>query len=230
MSAKVFVLGRPGSGKSTAAHHLIELAGRRNYSYLFIQDYDILHKMFLDDIKHEKFRPTSCGGFDVIDYTVLDTALRQLEQNVQASMELRHTDIAVIEFARNDYSTALSLFSPAFLQDAYFFFIDSDLESCIQRIHERVTNPPRPDRHFVSEHIMRTYYSNENWEYMASHCKQEYTIRKEVIAMRNSGPLEVLLDEVSDFAEIIFRSEFVLSLALDRTTTRILSLHEVDHM
>jgi hypothetical protein len=230
MSAKVFVLGRPGSGKSTAARHLIELAGRRNYSYLFIQDYDILYKMFLDDSKHEKFRPTNCGGFDVIDYTVLDTALRQLEKNVQASVEFRHTDIAVIEFARNNYSAALSVFSPAFLQDAYIIFIDSDLESCIQRVHERVTNPPRPDRHFVSEHIMRTYYSNENWEYMACHFKQEYAIRKEVVAMRNSGSLEVLLDEVSDFAEIIFRSESVLSLALDRATTRTLSLHEVDHM
>ena len=63
MGVKVFVLGRPGSGKSTAARHMIELASRRSYQSLFVQDYDILYKMFLNDRKHEQFRPDGSWGF-----------------------------------------------------------------------------------------------------------------------------------------------------------------------
>jgi hypothetical protein len=48
--------------------------------------------------------------------------------------------------------------------------------------------------------------------------------------MRNNGPLGALLDEVSDFAEIIFLREFGPPLAFNRSRTQILSLHEVDRM
>ncbi len=226
MGATVFVLGRPGSGKSTAAHYLTELAQRRNFSPLFLQDYDILYKMFIEG--SEKFRPTDCGGFDVLDYSVLDSALRQLERSVQASLAFGRTDIAVIEFARDDYHAASSLFSPTFLRESYFFFIDSDLEECIRRVRERVTDPPLPDNHFVSEHIMRTYYGGNDWEYMAHRFKQEFGIRKEVVVTRNGGPLEMLLDEVSDFAEIIFKREF--NAHLNGVHACPVLFREVDHM
>ncbi len=217
MGVKVFVLGRPGSGKSTAARHMIELASRRSYQSLFVQDYDILYKMFLNDRKHELFRPTDRGGFDVIDYSVLDNALRQMEEEVEDSLALKRTDMVCIEFARSDYQVALNIFSPAFLRDAYIFFIDSDLEYCIQRVRERVTDPPLPDHHFVSEYVMRTYYSNDNWEYMARQCEQEHRFCKEIVAVRNDGLLSVLLEEVGDFAESIFLREFVGLLAGNRT-------------
>lgn len=218
MGAKVFVLGRPGSGKSTVARRMIELAGRRGYQSLFVQDYDILYKMFLNDKKHERFRPAGRGGFDVIDYTVLDTALQQMEKEIENVLSLKSTDMVCIEFARNDYRAALRLFSPLFLRNAYFFFIDSDLESCIQRVQARVTNPPLPDHHFVSEYVMRTYYNNNNnWEYMSQQCKEECKYCEEVIAVHNDGPLSVLMDEADDFAERIFRREFVKLLAGNRT-------------
>src|ERR1700692_4538750 len=115
MGAKVFVLGRPGSGKSTVARHMIELASRRGYQSLFVQDYDILYKMFLNDREHERFRPTDRGGFDVIDYTVLDSALQQMDKEIEDVLALKGTDMVCIEFARNDYRAALNLFSPLFL-------------------------------------------------------------------------------------------------------------------
>jgi hypothetical protein len=212
MSVKVFVLGRPGSGKSTAARHMIELASGRNYSSLFVQDYDILHKMFLNDREHERFRPTERGGFDVIDFSVLDSALQQMEEEVEVSLARKEIDMACIEFARNDYRAALNIFSPLFLRDAYIFFINSDLECCIRRVQERVTDPPLPDHHFVSEYVMRTYYSNDNWEYVVSQCEQEHKLCKEIITVHNDGPLALLLEDVSNFTERIFLREFVGSL------------------
>jgi energy-coupling factor transporter ATP-binding protein EcfA2 len=206
MGATVFILGRPGSGKSTAARYLTGVARRRNFSPLFLQDYDILYRMFLEE--PTKFRPTDCGGFDVLDFSVLDSALRQLEANVQASLAGGKADIALIEFARNDYRAALHLFHPAFLREAYFFFIDSDLEECIRRVRKRATEPLLPDNHFVSEHIMRTYYVGDDCEYMAHDFAQEFGLRNRVVVTRNDGPIEKLLDEVDTFAEEIFSREF----------------------
>jgi hypothetical protein len=219
MSVKVFVLGRPGSGKSTAARYMIELARRREYRSLFVQDYDILHKMFLNDRAHEQFRPTDRGGFDVLDYSVLDGALRQMEAEVEDALAQKRIDMVCIEFARSDYQAALNVFSPHFLRDAYIFFIDSELEYCIRRVQERVTDPPLPDHHFVSEYVMRTYYGNDNWQYMLACCKQEHTVCKEVVAIRNDGPLSVLLDEASRFVEKIFLHEVVGSLFGNRTSS-----------
>ncbi len=216
MSVKVFVLGRPGSGKSTAARYMIELASRRSYKSLFVQDYDILHKMFLNDSQHEQFRPADRGGFDVLDFSVLDSALRQMEREVEDVLEREPIDLVCIEFARSDYRVALNVFSPLFLRDAYIFFIDSDLEYCIRRVQERVTDPPLPDHHFVSEYVMRTYYGNDNWEYMVEQCGQNDTSCKEVAAVRNDGLLSVLLDDASSFVEKIFLHEFVGSLFGDR--------------
>ncbi len=216
MSVKVFVLGRPGSGKSTAARHMIELARRRNYVSLFIQDYDILHRMFLNDEKHERFRPTDCGGFDVIDFSVLDSALQQMEVEIEDALAHKGIDMVCIEFARNDYHAALNIFSPLFLRDAYIFFINSDLECCIRRVQERVTDPPLPDHHFVSEHVMRTYYSNHNWDYVLGQYEQEQKLCKEIITVHNTGPLSLLLEDVSDFTERIFLHEFVGSLVGNR--------------
>ena len=220
MGVKVFVLGRPGSGKSTVARHMIELASRRGYQGLLVQDYDILYKMFLNDSKHEQFRPTDRGGFDVLDYAVLDSALQQMEKEVEDVLTLKRADMVCIEFARNDYRAALNIFSPFFLRNAYFFFIDADLEFCIRRVQERVTDPPLPDHHFVSEHVMRTYYSNNNWEYMVQQCQQEYKRCEEVVAVRNDGPLSALMDEANVFTERILQREFVELLAGNRTGKR----------
>ncbi len=216
MGVKVFVLGRPGSGKSTVARHMLEVASRRGYQSLFVQDYDILYKMFLNDRKHEQFRPVDRGGFDVLDYSVLDSALHQMEKEVEDALTLKHIDMVCIEFARNDYRAALSLFSPLFLRNAYFFFIDSDLEFCIRRVQERVTDPPLPDHHFVSEHVMRTYYSNNNWEYMVQQCAREYELCEEIVAVRNDGLLSALMDEAGDFTKRILQREFVELLAENR--------------
>ncbi len=230
MSVKVFVLGRPGSGKSTAARHMIELASRRNYDALFVQDYDILHKMFLNDRKHERFRPADRGGFDVIDFSVLDSALQQMEEEVEDSLARKGIDIVYIEFARNDYQAALNVFNPLFLRDAYVFFINSDLECCIRRVQERVTDPPLADHHFVSEYVMRTYYSNDNWEYVVSQWKQEHKICKEIFTVHNNGPLAVLLEDAGNFAERISCTSLWDRCSEIGPGTCLLSLHGVDRM
>ncbi|QBD81260.1 hypothetical protein EPA93_36900 [Ktedonosporobacter rubrisoli] len=209
MSVTIFVLGRPGSGKTTAVRHILELAERRNYKTKRMKDYDILYKMFQQDTHEQYFRATNYGGFDILDGSVYDVALQRLEKNVQEiSLEEKY-DIITIEFARDNYQETFRKLSSSFLEDSYFFFVEADLDTCMQRIYQRVTVPPTPDHHFVSEYIMRSYYNNDNWKYMSEEFQKEYQLQKEVVAYYNTGSLQGLIDKVSEFAETIFIREFV---------------------
>jgi adenylate kinase family enzyme len=208
MLVKVFFLGRPGSGKTTAMYHLLALARQRNYSALSIDDYNILLHMSQQDSHHTQFRSTTFGGFDVLDPEVFDIALDVLEQQVQKMTTLEEDGIITIEFARNDYAQTLSKFSPEFLKDSYVFFVDADLDTCIERIYQRVTSPFTPSNHFVSDYIMHTYYNHENWSYVSSDVKTAHHIYKGVQTFRNTGNVPSLLHTVEDFAEQLFQAEF----------------------
>lgn len=208
MLIKLFVLGRPGCGKSTAIRHIIELADRRNYFTYHIKDYDILLKMYKQDVRHEKFCPADWDGFDVTEFSVLDTALQQLEANVQNPEEVplssERVEIIMIEFARNDYVKALSNFSSDFLKNAYFLFVETDLETCIERIHRRRTNTSLDsDHHSVSDFIMRSYYHTDNW----SNIVQTFS-RQHYVLPNDEKSVEAFKHQVGDFLQAIFDREF----------------------
>jgi adenylate kinase family enzyme len=208
MFVKVFVLGRPGSGKTTAIHHLLESARQHKILALNVDDYSILYHMSRQDIYHKQFRDTDYNGFDVLDPSVFDTALEILEQEIRTTASSAQNGIITIEFARHDYRYALSKFQPDFLEDAYVFFVDADLHTCIQRIYQRVASPLAVDNHFVSDQVMHAYYSNDNWLYVNTQLKKEYNIHKEVKAFRNTGSITTLYTTIDEFIEDIIQTEF----------------------
>ena len=208
MLIKLFVLGRPGSGKSTAIRRIIELAGRWNYSAHHIKDYDILLEMYKQDVRHEKFCPADWDGFDVTEFSVLDTALKRLEAKVENSEEVslsfERDEIVMIEFARDDYVQALSNFSHDFLKGAYFLFVETRLETCIERIHSRrASTSPDSDHHSVSDFIMRNYYYTDNWSSIA----QTFSGYQYVL-QNNEKSEETFKIKVSDFVQTILDKEF----------------------
>lgn len=215
MSAKVkvFALGRPGSGKTTAVRRLIELATERVWNAVRIKDYNILYSMFQDEAStgYKRFRPTAYGGFDVVEFSVLDIALKQLEQRVeeQESRKSLKDELIIVEFARNDYREAFKFFDPEFLRSSYFFFVDADIETCIRRIHDRIAScPAKEDNHYVSEHIIKSYYYKDNWEYMGSHLKEDYGIEGQRIeTVYNMGSLQEFIDKVDSFVKTSFWKE-----------------------
>ncbi len=208
MLVKVFVLGRSGSGKTTAINHMLWLAERGGYKAFLVKDYPILYKMFQQDHNHVKFRPADYGGFEVVDFDAFDSALIQVEEQVRkyASSSQYH-GIVVIEFARRDYQKVLRKFTPEFLQDSYFFFVEAPVETCIERIHQRITFPTTPDRHYVPEEMMYKYFDKDNLDYMASRFKEEYQIVKEVVTYSNTSSLKRFLEKVEAFYESIFTNE-----------------------
>jgi adenylate kinase family enzyme len=203
---KVFVLGRPGSGKSTAARRINSLLAQNSWRVRHINDYEILREMFLADKQHRQFRATEHNGFDAIDLTVMDSALREVE--VRAQKSLLEVDAITIEFARNDYRKALKQFTPDFLKDAYFLFLDADIETCLRRVHERVECVTSIDDHpSFSDAIFRKYYARENREYMAHCLQREAGLARKVKVINNISTFGNFMTRIEKYAAEILQEE-----------------------
>jgi len=204
----VFILGNPGSGKSTAAHMIQMFARDYGWESTLFQDYPILNEMFHADTKVPRFKPTEHGGFDVLDWSVLDEALRILENKVQqfrANLSYERKTLITIEFSRSDYRHAFLNFSPDFLHDTHFLFLDTDIEVCKQRIYERIINPKYEDDVFVSERVFEDYYRNDNRSYMIFGLKQDFHIDdRQVTVIDNTGTQEYLYKQVRSLIDPLF--------------------------
>ncbi len=225
MAIKVFILGRPGSGKSTAARRMRKLAHRKGWTPVRVSDYDILYKMFQreqhqDHSGQKHFVAAAHGGFDVIDFPILDRALEEAEKKARKYIADGH-ELILIEFARDNYIEALRLFKDDFLRAAYFLFIDADIEACIKRVYARTFHPnymnvdEEYDDHFVSDEIIRNYYRNDCTQAMIDELKEVYNLGEErVKAIHNTESQNNFLSDVGAFSRNLF-SQF--SDAIRRT-------------
>ncbi len=203
MPVKLFLLGSPGSGKSTMALYIELLAQDKHWSVERINDYGILREMFIEDQQKGagRFKPADRGGFDVIDFKAFDEALQKLEQRakLQFSLEEPEQKIVLIEFARNDYQKAFQQFSRDFLQDAYFLYLDTDIDICKQRIRGRVANPKTEDDYYVSDYIFQAYYRYDNGQFLTD-ILQEYGVDEQRVKfLRNNETPQVIESSIGEF-------------------------------
>jgi len=212
------MLGRAGCGKSAATRHMAAHLPQ-GWKVERITDYKFLQKKFHNG--DPRFRSTRLGGFDVIDFSVLDEVLYEVQAQA-TTFEYRYSTkntLVTIEFARDDYRQALHLFDRGFLKSAYFLFIDAELETCIQRVHQRITQKPVPlanlnvsddllNNHFVSDEILRGYYSSSQYNlfYMKNQCHKDFSIEPHRIKIiENNGDQKEFTDQVDGFLEEIIR-------------------------
>ncbi|HTK08904.1 MAG TPA: hypothetical protein VL485_17170 [Ktedonobacteraceae bacterium] len=160
MVSKIILAGRPGSGKSAAARYIQVVAEQRQWRTSHINDYKFLKQMYEMEGTGKAFQASAHDGFDVLDLSVLDTALHMVEKEVLAYCPCRR-ELALVEFARNNYHTALRLFSHAFLHDAYLLFFHVDINTCARRVQMRSHAPETVDDHFISEEMLWSYYHDD---------------------------------------------------------------------
>jgi adenylate kinase family enzyme len=205
---KVFLLGCPGSGKSTVAGIIEKSARERGWDTQHIYDYSRLYSMFQKEemdaeipLAKKKFRPAG-SGFDVIDFGVLETVLKQIAHEVHLE-ELNHPNkLFLIEFARQEYRRALHIFGSEFLRDTHVFYIKVGLELCIERVHQRAKVNKTKFDHNVSDEIMRGYYDRDDWlngqlsEYLDY--LQDDRIKLHFQVLENAGTPQELGDKVDE--------------------------------
>ena len=168
MIVKLFLLGRPGCGKSSAARRVeafIKEIENKGFSTYRFKDFDILDEMSRDTRYSQYFTRASHKGYerlDVLKGFVLDIALEELDTRLRHHMDhVSSNQLILIEFARANYREALEKFSEKVLRDAYFLFINLELEDCITRVENRMLKPESTDDHYISEEMLRQYYTEQ---------------------------------------------------------------------
>jgi thymidylate kinase len=209
MIAKLFVLGHPGSGKSTVSRYIVDYVGsqRNGWTANRFNDYDIMLEMFLSEEHKHRFHPTHKHlGFNVHDPLVYDEALKKLENIVKTPFSSSHNELIVIEFARNDYKKALQQFSPDFLSNTYIIFLDVDISICLRRINERVAHPTGLDDHYVSSKIFRNYRHTNPKQYISSNLKTDFDFDEDtVLIINNKGEEKDFTNPINHFINTIFK-------------------------
>ncbi len=217
MVEKLFVLGLPGSGKSTAARYIKMLARDYGRAPNLLQDYRILYDMSLEDKEGTRFSstlPDGYDGFDVHDFSAFDDALKKLVCRLQEKESASKANVVnIIEFARDDYCKALELFASVPLTEAFFIFIDAEVETCKQRIKARIADPQTPDDHYVSEYIFEAYYNGDHRQYLTltTAClRDRFHIVKErikIINNTNEVTKQAFLSQVEECVTPILREQ-----------------------
>src|SRR5258706_3177303 len=217
MAAKLFLIGLPGSGKSTVARYIQEYVKEWDWPNFHFSDYPLLQKMYRKDIEGKQFKAAAHGGFDVIDFTVVDTALKRLEQKVKRhTSSKKSAELILVEFARPDYQHAFRQFSKKFLrdQDTYFLYLDTKLDTCKQRILDRTKKPIFEDDYHVSEEIFKQYYHQDDGQDLPDILERAYQIdRRHVRIINNNDSLEAASTEINAFVHFIARAPLVLGTA-----------------
>ena len=180
MIIKLFLLGRPGSGKSSCYQFIVQYMKKKlpSWSVIPFDDYEILWKKFLEDTRGEVFFATMPGGFGIYyPPIVLSDVLIELEEISQKFILDTNRDLLVtIEFARADYYQSLKLFSDDFRKGAYYLFIETDIETCKNRIHKRYFSGLQSRKHFVADEIMENYYGVDSQQYMLTDFKKDFGV------------------------------------------------------
>lgn len=161
----IFLLGRPGCGKSLIYKILSEKFQKEKIASQFIRidDFPILQALLKKDIKFKRHIEKD-GGFAVTDWSIIDAVLQII--NKTAFNKVKKNKIIFIEFSRASYIKALNNFSPLFLNNSVILYIKTSFKICLKRNEERFkkNQTKNVDDHIVPPDLMKSYYKDDDFE------------------------------------------------------------------
>jgi adenylate kinase family enzyme len=169
----IFLLGRPGSGKSTIARALKMHLERQGREVIVFDDYQFL--LAKADIERSlgkhmecpaQFRLVTKGhltGFVVTDFVVLEQVLCQVNRGICQHVFQANT-VILVEFARDEYiyERVWQYFSHEVRERAYYLYCEAELGTCMERLAQR----PQ----FVSSEVMSSYYAKDGLPSLLRNC------------------------------------------------------------
>ena len=161
----IFLLGRPGCGKSVIYEMLTERLKKRRVArdFIRIDDFPILKELFDKDVHFKRHR-RKAGGFEVTDWSIVDEVLKIVNERIK-KLE-KENRIIFVEFARNNYLQALSNFTPEVLSKSLILYIFAPYQVCYQRNIKRFQEKEGEDldSHIVPPDLMESYYKQDDFE------------------------------------------------------------------
>lgn len=195
----VFLIGRPGCGKSVAYRILEEELRARGYEGKFkrVDDFPFLKHIFDTDVEHKRHRPAPGGGVKVIDDAVWDELSKALNQE---ALKLQSPSrLLFIEFSRDDYRRAFKHFNSNLLRDSLVVYIDCPWNVCWERNVRRAKMEKGLDAHLVSKEEMEITYKHDDHEELSKY------IEAPVLVVRNDlNGFEKLREELKKVADKIY--------------------------
>jgi adenylate kinase family enzyme len=161
-AAKIFLLGRPGSGKTTVARAVkeaVESTGAAG-SVKLLSDAAYLWRIFrASGPGDDSVEPTKDGGYLIKDPALYQRAAEDLAKRAKR-MQARAT-LLILELSRRNYIGALETLERAGVELDLIVYLNVDLETALRRNRQRAM-ASRGDRHYVSEQEMRTTFASDD--------------------------------------------------------------------
>jgi GTPase SAR1 family protein len=214
MAKALFILGLPGSGKSALARFIQNYVqdnystttGKTKWLARRYNDYGFLLQMFEQEmgdplIVKKRFKPAKPGGFDVLNYEVLDEALEQLISFITCETKFATNQLSIIEFSRNNYQHAFKLVDPEILRNSNFLYLDTPVNVCKDRIQYRISHPASPEDDYpVSDYIFGDYYHGDDVQQISEFLIDTYGVdRNQVWLFHNDIPLKDACKELESY-------------------------------
>jgi len=168
----IFLLGRPGCGKSVVFKKITDKlkAAGVGENYIRVDDFPKLWNIFQTDKEWKRCRPTPDGGYKVTDNTVWDDLLREVNKDLK---ELNKPgSVVFVEFSRPDYVHSLTNFTPDIMAGAAVLYIDCPFDICWARNVKRheAAVAAGGDDHLVSREEMEKTYLHDDFEDLKKKC------------------------------------------------------------
>ena len=202
----VFLLGRPGSGKSAVYRMLGQRLREEGLAsdITRIDDFPVLRELLDRDTEFKRHYRKE-GGFVVTDFTILDDVLEEINSKLK---ELEQSGrVTFVEFARARYANALKNFDREVLDHSLILYIYCPFDVCVERNVRRFREARGKDidEHIVPTDIMEHYYRYDDYEELC--LKSEAELKRHapvpLVVVRNDvegmGQLERELEKVMDF-------------------------------
>jgi adenylate kinase family enzyme len=198
MFSFIFLLGRPGCGKSVIYNMLGERLRKEKLAreVMRIDDFPVL-KDIVDEDKEFKRHLRKEGGFEVTDLSMLDDVLKRI--NGQLKKLEKHGRVIFVEFSRDSYAHAMKNFDREVLDRSLILYIYTPFEVCLERNVRRFKGQKNVDDHIVPSDMMHKYYRNDDYEefFLKSENELKKLVPAKIIAIRNeSDNLEKLKLEI----------------------------------